>query len=257
MKPKEYAFHEFAEIFPLLPDPDLKDLAADIKQKGLQNDIVLYEGKILDGRNRFRACQLAAVRPTFTHYASDDPVGYVISLNSKRRHMTKSEIAIAATKATAIMERLKDEARERKANLHGKNPDGTPNISDKETIPYEKSGQSTDQLGELMGVSGRTIRNAMWLKDNAPEEFKKVECGSKAVGAAVKDARAAAKEKPVAPPPEPEKPKPTPRYKPAEGLNIWTAAKGLLDNILPNDVHREEALNLCIEYCNNRKSKGI
>src|ERR1700677_873101 len=49
-------FHPLAHIFPMLDDDELKTLAEDIKDKGLTEPITLYEGKVLDGRNRYRAC---------------------------------------------------------------------------------------------------------------------------------------------------------------------------------------------------------
>ena len=72
-----------------LPKDELKALAADIKANGLQNSIVLYEGKILDGRNRWLACKIAKVKPTFVQWnGSGSPVAWVISENFVRRHLT-------------------------------------------------------------------------------------------------------------------------------------------------------------------------
>jgi hypothetical protein len=51
----EYKFHEFADLFPLLEGEQFEELVQDIKARGLQSRIVLYEDA-LDGRNRHRAC---------------------------------------------------------------------------------------------------------------------------------------------------------------------------------------------------------
>jgi ParB-like chromosome segregation protein Spo0J len=93
-------FHELCELFPLMQQSELKDLAADIKQNGLREPILLLDGKILDGRNRFKACQLARVKPTFKPFRGDG-AQLVASLNLKRRHLNESQRAtIAADLAT-------------------------------------------------------------------------------------------------------------------------------------------------------------
>ena len=56
-------FHPAAELFPMLAEQELLELAADIRVRGLLLAIVTYEGKILDGRNRKRACRPACRRP--------------------------------------------------------------------------------------------------------------------------------------------------------------------------------------------------
>ena len=68
--------HPIANIWPLLSDRELQDLVDDIQQYGLLHPVVLYEGKILDGRNRARACELAGVAIKTTKYRGDDPIGY-------------------------------------------------------------------------------------------------------------------------------------------------------------------------------------
>jgi N6-adenosine-specific RNA methylase IME4 len=61
-------FHPLAAIFPLIEGPDFDELVTDIRAHGLHEPIVVFEDKVLDGRNRLRACQAAGVEPTFTVY---------------------------------------------------------------------------------------------------------------------------------------------------------------------------------------------
>jgi ParB-like chromosome segregation protein Spo0J len=90
----ELRFHPLANIFPLMEGAEFDALIADIKAHGPLERIVLYEGKILDGRNRYRALRAAGVDPTtirdkFTvdGMVGDDPAAYVISANIHRRHL--------------------------------------------------------------------------------------------------------------------------------------------------------------------------
>jgi hypothetical protein len=89
------AVHPVADLFPMLADDELAELAEDIKQRGLLHPIVLDgEGRILDGRNRQAACELAGVEPSTVVYDGDDPDGYALAVNIARRHMTKGQLAM-------------------------------------------------------------------------------------------------------------------------------------------------------------------
>ena len=79
--------HRFCEIFPVADESTLQDMANSISQHGLQEDIVTYEGKILDGRSRYSACLMAGVEPVFEEYDGDDALQYVITKNLHRRHL--------------------------------------------------------------------------------------------------------------------------------------------------------------------------
>lgn len=109
-------FHPYSEIFPLIEGAALDELVADIKTNGLREKIWTYDGKILDGRNRFAACQKAKVKPTYRKYSGKDPLAFVISLNVHRRHLNESQRASAAAKI-AILGHGGDRKTDQAANL--------------------------------------------------------------------------------------------------------------------------------------------
>jgi hypothetical protein len=93
-----YDFHPIAGMFPLMEGAEFDELVADIKKNGLLENIVLYEGMILDGRNRYRAMLAAGAGVHYWHcrdldHKNDrfDPVAYVISANLHRRHLTAED----------------------------------------------------------------------------------------------------------------------------------------------------------------------
>jgi len=151
------AFHPLADIFPLVEGQDFAELVDDIREHGLHEPIVVYEDKILDGRNRYRACEAAGVEPTFTVYTGDDPVAYVISLNLRRRHLDESQRAMVAAKLATL--KLGD-------NQHS------------EGLPIGRSS-------ELLNVGERSVARAREVIDRgATELVQAVERGRVSVSAA-------------------------------------------------------------------------
>ena len=91
-------FHPLSELFPLMQGREFDELVADIKAHGLREPITTLDGMILDGRNRWRACEAAGAEPRTCEYHGEDPLGWVVSLNLHRRHLDESQRAIVAAK---------------------------------------------------------------------------------------------------------------------------------------------------------------
>ena len=112
MKP---SFHPACLLFPRLNDDDLKALSDDIRHNGLLIPIVTLDGQILDGRNRFEACQIAGIKPRFVEWEGDgSPLAWVVATNLVRRHLTASQRAVVAFD---LLPMLEVEAKERQ-NAH-------------------------------------------------------------------------------------------------------------------------------------------
>jgi hypothetical protein len=128
-------------------------LVEDIKAHGLQQKLVMYQGKILDGRNRWRACEALGIKPKWVDYEGDDPLGHVLSLNLHRRHLDASQRAMVAARMATL---------KLGANQHTK--EGA-----------QICAPSQDEAAEKMTVSRRGVQSARAV----------VEHGTPALSAAV------------------------------------------------------------------------
>lgn len=166
--------HPAAAVWPTLDEPDLRRLADDIKANGLQHPIVMLDGKILDGRNRHAACGIAGVEPTYVQYEGDDPIGYVLSSNNERRHMSLPEraAAVALTLAT-------DGARENGRWAYGKVSETSPDSDDRQnwTTFMSRAGLVLDMLGadvlQAVAKGGRALDDAYSQAVAAKAEAKR------------------------------------------------------------------------------------
>lgn len=147
--------HPAAECFPMHSPERLAELAEDIRANGLLDPIALCDGKVLDGRNRLKACALAGVDPRFEHF-DGDPVAYVLSKNMIRRDLSDDQ-------RRAIRIDLADLETERR---------GRPKKG--ETVSTIKT---RDAIAEALGETGRTTQKAITVKKRAPELHEAVKAG--------------------------------------------------------------------------------
>jgi hypothetical protein len=87
--------HPLSAAFPDMDPTDFASLVADIEKNGLREHGWVFEGMILDGWHRYRACEESGVRFRWEQYDGTDPIGFVRSRNLERRHLTPSQRAAA------------------------------------------------------------------------------------------------------------------------------------------------------------------
>jgi hypothetical protein len=157
-----------------MADEDLAPLVEDVRAHGLRERIVLYEGKILDGRNRFRACEAAGVAPAFREFGSDpldgdDALSFVVSRNVLRRHLSKAQLGMVAGRTREIYDRL---AKERKS-AGGKEAGRSRPKQDAVNLPHPipDAGDSRDQAGRAAGVSGKTVDYACKVLEEGTQKL--------------------------------------------------------------------------------------
>jgi len=180
---KHYPPHPAANIFPLNTDgPEFKAFAESIKARGLDHPIVLYEGKILDGRRRYLACQKAGVEPKFVDWdGKGSPVDYVFSANALRRHLTPGQLVVAVLKALPFYQK---EAKDRQRLSKGRGQKGAQPCA---TL----TGKATEWAANKVGVSPRMVEMAKKLQEVEPKLIAEIEAGRTTVNEAYEVAGAA------------------------------------------------------------------
>lgn len=159
--------HPLAKIFQRLPEEQLRELALSIEADGLQEPIVTYEGKILDGLNRQEACLRAGREPRYVEWnGKGSPVRFVLAKNLWRRHLNESQRALVAA---TFLEQLEKEARAR-AKADVSVPRGTP-------------GRAAAVAGRTAHVSARSVARAKRVLEEAPKKaVDAIRAGDKTLG---------------------------------------------------------------------------
>lgn len=99
VKAKPYKSHPAADIFPMLEGVEYERLKADIIANGQREGIDIWQGMVIDGRNRYRICLDIGKEPDCWELEEcKDPIAYVLSKNLCRRNLKPSQAAMCAAK---------------------------------------------------------------------------------------------------------------------------------------------------------------
>lgn len=151
----------------------------DIKKYGLLSTLILFQGKILDGRNRYNACKELNIEPKYVQFKGNekDAFYYVISENLHRRHLTSAE---RADIALIVLDYEEEQAKKRMKEAQHKLPEPQEQIpvgtSDVPTDTKKREPRAITIASKKTGVGRETLRTAKKVRDlNNPIITKKWE----------------------------------------------------------------------------------
>lgn len=146
----EIQFHPIADCFPMLGESDFRELKEDIRKHGQLAKVLIFEEKILDGRNRYRAIRELGMEPMMAVFPGTyaEAVDMVVSLNLRRRHMDREEIRIAAGRLATL---------ESKKSF---------------SVSRETETLSRSEVAASMGLSEMEVAKAVTIEKKAAPEVK-------------------------------------------------------------------------------------
>lgn len=180
-KNPQLEYHELADMFPLIADADLEKLATSIKDNGLLEAITMLDGKILDGRNRYKAATIAGVDLgpddfiEFDPEENGDPAAFVIAKNIDRRHLTVGQRAALAVDLYNLMGKFVGNGKEAQQAAHAEGA-------------ASESEARRRKAAKAVNVSEDSVKQAHKVSKAAPEEFEKVKKGKQTLHKAAKKA---------------------------------------------------------------------
>jgi hypothetical protein len=163
-----YQLHPLCTLFPRVEGKAFADLINDIASNGLREAIVLQDGMILDGGNRYRACEAANVIPHFVEFEGDSIASYVLSKNLHRRHLTEGQRAAIVASTTDWEKTLR----------HGQTVSQSRHVA---------SLSTQSERAATAGVSERTQQRAERVAKASPEKIQEVARGEKTLPQAVRE----------------------------------------------------------------------
>lgn len=182
--PAEMELHQFCTMFPALSGKGVpqesaqqfEELKADLRANGQQFPIIIFEEKILDGRNRWLALKaIGASEMKIAQFEGDesDALAFTVSANLIRRQLTTGQ---KATLGVEIEKQFSAMAAKKKSS--GKGPDGSGGRGKKSAKPESSGTRSSARAAAVVGVGRNAIEHAKKLKAKYPEIAAKVADGS-------------------------------------------------------------------------------
>ncbi len=167
MKPLNY--HPACLLFPPMGEQEIQELAADINERGLLNPVVLFEGKVLDGRSRLAACKIAGVKPRFIEWdGQGSPTEWVLSQNLFRRHLTSSQRAMVAYQMLPMLEK---EAKERQRLSRGRGMTG------KKRPTFSSNGKASQVAARITKTNENYVKAIKAISADTPDLMAAIRSG--------------------------------------------------------------------------------
>ena len=196
--------HPASELFPIMDKARYAELLEDIRVNGQRVSIMMCDGMVLDGRNRYKVCEELGMEPKTDTYTGN-PYVYVWSLNGTRRDLTDLQRAIIKERLDRESGAWEKEKKKVADDANKKRSDATkeqPRTEDGKRLsqvtgtkcppPVKQSKNShptREAKAKSASVSSSTQRNAELLINKRPDLADKVAKGEMKGADAIKTMR--------------------------------------------------------------------
>jgi ParB-like chromosome segregation protein Spo0J len=167
--------HPIADVWPMMDEDKLRELADDIRKNGQLVPVWLCEGKILDGRNRWAACKIAGIEPKTKEYTGDEPTAFAVAMNDRRRHMNKGALAAVAAELEPFFSADAKRRQREAGKEHGRGQKVMAKVP--EPIDKKPAAPARKEAAKSVGVGERYVQDAKKVKQEAPEVFERLKAG--------------------------------------------------------------------------------
>jgi DNA repair exonuclease SbcCD ATPase subunit len=164
--------HPLSAAFPAMSAEDFQALKDDIEVNGQREPIMLFDGMVLDGWHRYRACIDLGIKPQQFTFTDKDPVAFVLSTNLHRRHLTASQRAAAVVACSSWAPAHRPKSGEPVPHLTTKEMAKAAQVSDK-TIKQAKTAHKAG-LTDAVKAGALTVKQAAQVARGTPEPEKKL-----------------------------------------------------------------------------------
>lgn len=168
--------HPVADALPMIKGAAWDEFVEDIRANGLKNPIdLLPDGRVIDGRNRLKACRQLGIEPIY-RTVTEDPTTYVMTMNIHRRNLDASRKSALAVSIMAHTEAAKAAKRKALGSSRGGSAKVLPILGEpsKRLDKSEKPPTADRAMAASVGVSHQYIATAKKLKNENPEAFEKL-----------------------------------------------------------------------------------
>lgn len=191
--------HSIASLFPEMTVEEFAALKADIAANGQREPIWLHDGRIIDGRHRYRACLELDIQPrTRIWEANGSLTAFVVSLNLHRRSLTSGQRAAIAFESLDLLEaenaKVKAESAAKAGKASGesrrnKNKGSTESNVSQKIDSRSNDDKSTAQAAKLFNTNRQYVADVKQVAAKSPELVKELKAGTKTIQQAKSEIR--------------------------------------------------------------------
>ena len=182
MDPSTLETHPLSEFMPIKTDREYAALKESIEINGLQTPLTRFEGKILDGRHRLRACAELGISVAVMDFvgSADDALIHALSANQYHHEISKTQRATTAVRLLPEVSEMVSQGRLEKvcAAWERKRDGGCLPILANNLETEDSPTSARAIVAAMMQVSSGYVGDALRVQRQAPELFERMHAGT-------------------------------------------------------------------------------